>query len=339
MPKPTPQNSLDADADEDAVLEAMTEPIEATWRAKQKFLESKGYMLRPRYHQGWKPSWEGTGKEKAQCEDSIPLPLRKNLIDATRTSDNKLVYIKRVEPDDVETRIALMLSSDDARRDPRNHAVPVLDHFENDADSAYLVMPLLRALDDPPFLRVGDMLEFCDQVLEGLVFQHEKGVAHRDCSYRNIMMDATSLYPDGYHPVNTTTLPDGVTPVIPLPRSTHPVTYYYIDFGISVVVPAYARGERRLVEGDDGQDRAAPELHTEEAYDPFALDVFLVGDLLKRNFLDVFSDVEFLRPLVSEMMREDPSSRPGAREVLSRWKQVRKDVDGVKELRSRPKES
>lgn len=73
-----------------------------------------------------------------------------------------------MQPDDVETRIALMLSSDDARRDPRNRAVPVLDHFEDDEDKdiAYLVMPLLRALDDPPFLCVGDVVDFCDQVLE-----------------------------------------------------------------------------------------------------------------------------------------------------------------------------
>lgn len=76
MPNSTPQNSSDADADADAVLETMTEPIETAWRAKQKFLERKGYMLRPRYHPSWKPSWEGTSKEKTLCEDSIPLPVR-----------------------------------------------------------------------------------------------------------------------------------------------------------------------------------------------------------------------------------------------------------------------
>jgi hypothetical protein len=32
------------------------------WVERQEALERTGYMLRPRYHPGWKPSWTGTGK-------------------------------------------------------------------------------------------------------------------------------------------------------------------------------------------------------------------------------------------------------------------------------------
>jgi hypothetical protein len=43
--------------------------IEAWWVERQEALERAGYMLRPRYRPGWKPSWAGTNKEDFFCED------------------------------------------------------------------------------------------------------------------------------------------------------------------------------------------------------------------------------------------------------------------------------
>ena len=43
--------------------------IEAWWVERQEALERPGYMLRPRYRPGWKPSWSGTDKEYSCCED------------------------------------------------------------------------------------------------------------------------------------------------------------------------------------------------------------------------------------------------------------------------------
>jgi hypothetical protein len=43
--------------------------IEAWWIERQEALERAGYMLRPRYRAGWKPSWEGTKKLYFHCED------------------------------------------------------------------------------------------------------------------------------------------------------------------------------------------------------------------------------------------------------------------------------
>lgn len=99
------------------------------------------------------------------------------------------------------------------------------------------------------------------------------------------MMDASSLFPDGFHPINTTCLPDGFTSAKPLSRFNHPIQYNFIDFGISVVIPSDEKP--KLVSGQDGQDREPPELHRDEPYDPFKLDVFLIGNLLRRNFCDV----------------------------------------------------
>lgn len=119
------------------------------------------------------------------------------LVDATRISDGKLVYIKQVQTNDQESRIALMLSS---YEDPSNHCVPILDIFADvqDESISYIVMPFLRAADEPPFYAIGEILNFAEQILEvrifaqlskftqlnfdflqGLVFIHSKGVAHR----------------------------------------------------------------------------------------------------------------------------------------------------------------
>lgn len=50
-------------------------PYEAKWRDRQQFLESKGYMLRPRLRPGWTPSWLSTGQDYDSCEDSARLPV------------------------------------------------------------------------------------------------------------------------------------------------------------------------------------------------------------------------------------------------------------------------
>ena len=42
---------------------------ERVWRGRQPWLAERGYMLRPRYRLGWKPSWLGTKKHHSDCED------------------------------------------------------------------------------------------------------------------------------------------------------------------------------------------------------------------------------------------------------------------------------
>ena len=48
---------------------------EIMWRDRQPFLESKGYMLRPRLRPGWTPSWLATGEDYEFCEDACRLPV------------------------------------------------------------------------------------------------------------------------------------------------------------------------------------------------------------------------------------------------------------------------
>ena len=49
---------------------------EAEWRDRQVFLEKHGYMLRPRYHPEWVPSWLSNGKHAEECEDFVKMPVR-----------------------------------------------------------------------------------------------------------------------------------------------------------------------------------------------------------------------------------------------------------------------
>jgi hypothetical protein len=103
------------------------------------------------------------------------------------------------------------------------------------------------------------------------------------------MMDASAMYPRGCHPTETYKLPDGVTPVSIIPRSQVRVSYYFIDYGISSYFPPGK--PRGLVIGGDGRDQEVPELSDTIAYDPFAVDIFIIGNLLRRQLYDVSKSI------------------------------------------------
>ena len=88
-------------------------------------------------------------------------------MDARRISDDKLVLIKQVVTGCQEEKIACFLSSPEMLQDPRNHCVPILDVVEDeDPTYSFMVMPFLRYVDDPPFERVQDVVQFCDEIFE-----------------------------------------------------------------------------------------------------------------------------------------------------------------------------
>lgn len=98
-------------------------------------------------------------------------------------------------------------------------------------------------------------------------------------------MDASSLYPKGFHPVANNFLPDASDYAPHISRSQALVKYYYIDFGISVQIPP--ESPSKLVTGRLGRDRDPPELASNNPYDPFKLDVFIIGNLFRTEFLEV----------------------------------------------------
>ena len=100
-------------------------------------------------------------------------------------------------------------------------------------------------------------------------------------------MNADPLFPEGYHPVKHEWDPTLERVVTPLPRSSAPIKYYFIDFGLSVYVKD--RKCTVLVLGSEGHDRDPPELHQGNRipYDPYKLDVYLIGNVFRRILLDV----------------------------------------------------
>jgi len=98
------------------------------------------------------------------------------------------------------------------------------------------------------------------------------------------MMDAKSLVPTGWHFVAPFCEPDGMTRITPLDRKRHPVRYYFIGFGNSLHIP---RHQRTPIKGIGGGDCDVPELHTGQAYDPFKLDIYTLGNLIDKYLHEV----------------------------------------------------
>ncbi|OCB89313.1 hypothetical protein A7U60_g3513 [Sanghuangporus baumii] len=198
----------------------------------------------------------------------------RSCIDAKRLKDGKIVAIKRIPPYTLEADIACMLSARERLGDPMYHCVPVYDCFpdtRNARGGFFIVMLLLRAFNEPPFAYV-DEVDFFRQTLEGLMYIHGHNVAHRlwDLSDGNIRMDRRAMYgKKGFHPSDQDVEADDAL------KLAKPKTRRALD-------------PRRLVAGNRAQDREVPELSSIVPYDPFAVDIFTLGNVFKRNFLNVF---------------------------------------------------
>ena len=98
-------------------------------------------------------------------------------------------------------------------------------------------------------------------------------------------MDGSSLYPKGWHPINYNYSPDYIHRAEHRSRLFAPIKYYYVDFGISSYIPPGSSD--RLVVGEFGREREVPELSATVPYDPFKVDVFIIGNLLKKSLQEV----------------------------------------------------
>lgn len=85
-----------------------------------------------------------------------------------------------------EATIAQMLSTKEMRKDPRNHCVPIIEVIKDPKDErvSYMVMPLLRWADMPPFQYMEEIVDFVDQILEVLTNDEALIQTQRDwCSF------------------------------------------------------------------------------------------------------------------------------------------------------------
>ncbi|KAF8508794.1 kinase-like domain-containing protein [Gautieria morchelliformis] len=317
---------------------ATLQPTEIFWADQYRWLESQGYLLRPRYHPNWIPTWKRTKKYVTDCEDSHSLPYG-HVMDATRMSDGETVTLKRIvkykESDEVG--IGKFFSSEPLASDPKNHCVPLLDVLEvpEYEGMVLLVMPILRPFNDPKIWTFGEAVEFFRQAFEGIQFMHKHHYAHRDCTGRNIMMDARKLYPNGFHPIDIDFDYKRDRFARHWTRTERPPKYLLIDFGLSRFYdPKHGPPLDLPVRGID---RIAPEVQGDkynELSNPFATDIYYAGNMIQMEFVDVRFGFDFMVPLITDMTQEEPSKRPSIDEVVTRFETIYRSLS-FKLLRTR----
>ena len=174
---------------------------------------------------------------------------------------------------------------------------------------------------------------------------------YRDCTSENIMLDPSNMYPESFHPVEIDRSKDFRRKAKWYSRTRRPTKYLLIDFGLS--------RQYDLTNGPPldkpyrGGDKSAPE-HQDmtRPCNPFPTDVYYLGNLIREAFMQVqyfllsfkshradrqtqkYKGFEFMEPLVTDMVQNDPTKRPTMDEVVTRFSQIRGKLSSWK-LRSR----
>ena len=106
-------------------------------------------------------------------------------------------------------------------------------------------------------------------------------VLSRDLSAVNILFDEKGqVFPEGFHPRHQSCKPDisGLAKARRR-RGVRGIGYIIIDFGLSSQFAS--REERELVVGCISQDKSIPELSYYRPYDPFAVDIYALGNVYR----------------------------------------------------------
>ncbi|PIL36005.1 hypothetical protein GSI_01665 [Ganoderma sinense ZZ0214-1] len=174
--------------------------------------------------------------------------------------------------------------------DPWNHCCPTDFIHCPTHNVPRAVTPPLRRYDNFTFRRVGEAVDLFRQLFEGLEFLHRNYITHRDCTARHIAMHAECPWPQYY-------------------------------FTLSPASRVYEPYEEPLVFPRVCGDPTVPEFQAGplSPHNPFQTDVYCLGNLVRRDFLEVFSNLDFMSDLVSEMVQADPSRRPPMDEVIDEF--------------------
>ena len=167
------------------------------------------------------------------------------------------------------------------------------------------------------------------------------------------MMDPRPIVSEMCHPLTQRKSYDFRRRVKYYPRTSAPTRYYYIDFGISRIYPANCSSPREIPIW--GGDKSVPEFQdcSNTPCDPFATDIYYLGNLIRAHFMQVRRGTvsllsyvthifrlqkgdgwEFLEPLVADMVQDDPTKRPTIDEVAARYEKICASLSTWK-LRSR----
>ncbi|KAG6855271.1 hypothetical protein H0H87_005757 [Tephrocybe sp. NHM501043] len=115
-------------------------------------------------------------------------------------------------------------------------------------------------------------------------------------------------------------------------RTKKPVKYYLLDFDLS---REYLPGAHRLEIPPWGGDKSVPEhlLPGQPLCDPFPVDVYCLGNCIRRAFLDGWLTImkpkegfEFMRELIDDMTNPEPEKRPQMKEAVARLEAIVKGL-------------
>ncbi|KAH0588662.1 hypothetical protein J132_02198 [Termitomyces sp. J132] len=331
-------------APDDNFAPSILSSTETFWRDHYDFLKAHGYTLRDRYHPDWVPSWEKNPSKKwLHCEDGLYIE-HGQVLDATR-DDGSLVVLKEIKTNTnkYEIPVSKFFSFGALATHPKNHCVPVIEVIDppEGSQSAFIVMPYLLNTHHPPFQTIGEVVDFFRQIFEGLEFMHVNNVVHGDCKFNNFMANTLPLFKFPPHPSNLYMRYDYRGPVSRrTSRTMKPVKYYLIDFDLSEI--CLSEDAPHLRHPPWGGDKSVPEFSLPDMppCDPFAVDVYCIGNFISGFYLDGGDDLVkpkqglgFMRELVDDMINSDPKKRPSMSEVVARFETIVKGLDD-KTLRS-----
>jgi hypothetical protein len=107
-----------------------------------------------------------------------------------------------------------------------------------------------------------------------------------DCTYENIMLDPSGMFPNSFHPVDPSKAKDFRRKAKSYSRTRRPTRYLLIDFGHSRFYDP-ANGPP-LDEPLSGGDKSAPEHQDGKTpCDPFPTDVYYLGNLVREDYMQV----------------------------------------------------
>ncbi|KAJ7151724.1 hypothetical protein C8R46DRAFT_1304381 [Mycena filopes] len=108
-----------------------------------------------------------------------------------------------------------------------------------------------------------------------------------------------------------------------------PLRYYFINFASSI---RFSNFESRclVLGGRVPINDRVPEISDTVPYDPFKVDLRLLGEMLQLDFVLRYAGLDFAAPLMLTLIRDDPTQRPDAAETLETVEQL---VRGLTEKR------
>ncbi|KAJ3911191.1 hypothetical protein F5877DRAFT_55616 [Lentinula edodes] len=204
-------------------------------------------------------------------------------------ADGLIVAMKHIKCLSNEKQIATFFSCSDHALNPSNHYIPIFETIvvPSSPNECILVMLWMQAVDIPKFRTIREVLQFVKEILEGLQYMHQNNIAHQDCSLNNMMIDAHSMYPKGYHPMRPEKTYNWKGKAPHCSHTCCPPRYYLIDFGFSQV---YNQSDRQpLVDVIKSGGQVPPEGRKLgiKRINPFPADVYLVGTMICIHILEV----------------------------------------------------